>query len=278
MAARLRAAIGETALGARSLRPLARIGYATHGLIYLFMGLLAMAAAVSESRPSSLGGTFSIIDDLPGGWGVLLTLALGLCAYACWRGLDALLDVSRHGWGVIGLLRRAGRLVEAFFYAGMGLVAAAIAVDRSPRIRGELREDATILVAWTGRILDWPLGHWLIAAVGIGAIGVGVLQFVRSRHSVFEDVSAGERAMVAIRLVGRAGFGAKGVIFGAIGVLFLTAAWRVEASAAGGVRAALTALADVPFGEVALLALSAGLVLHGVFGLIKAWLHKPVKP
>lgn len=278
LAGRLRTAIRGTALGTRILGILARVGYATHGLLYLFVGLLAMSAALGKTSPPSLGEAFSIIDELPGGWLLLLTVALGLCAHAGWRSLDALLDFGGHGWRARGLFRRAGKLAEALFYAGLGILAAVIALDRSAQVREELREEAAFLVVWTGRVLDWPLGHWLVAAVGIGAIVVGVLQILRSRRDIFRDMSAGDHAMIAIRFIGRTGFAARAAIFGVVGVLFLSAAWRVEASAAGGVRAALTALASVPLGDFVLLALSAGLMLHGVFGLVKACCHNPVNP
>jgi hypothetical protein len=55
-------------------------------------------------------------------------------------------------------------------------------------------------------------------------------------------------------------------------VLFI-AAWQVEASAASGMRAALTALAGMPLGDWVLFAVSSGLVLYGVFSLNKAWCH-----
>jgi hypothetical protein len=84
--------------------------------------------------------------------------------------------------------------------------------------------------------------------------------------------------MIAVRLVGRIGLAAKGMIFAAMGTLFVLAAWHVQASEAGGLRAAFSALAEVPFGDWVVFLVSAGLTLYGVFSLLKAWLHKPVDP
>ena len=274
----LRAVIRKTGFGTEILEGLARVGHATRGLAYLFLGLLTAAAALSERRPPSLAGAFSIIDELPGGWLLLLAIALGLCAYAGWRLMQALLDLRRCGWHAKGLIRRAGMLLEAVLYAGFSLLAAVIALGRSTKIRGEIREEMTLAAVWTARVLDWPLGHWIIALVGLGAIAMGFNQQVKARRTAFDDISAGDRAMTVIHIVGRIGFATKGAIFGATGVLFLIAAWRVEASAAGGIRTALTALAGVPLGDWGLLAVSAGLTLYGVFSLIKGWCHKPVTP
>lgn len=66
--------------GPEMLEGLARIGHATRGLVYSFLGVLAMASALNEARPPSLAGSFSIIGRLPGGWVLLLAIALGLCA------------------------------------------------------------------------------------------------------------------------------------------------------------------------------------------------------
>ena len=278
LTARLRSAVRNTMFGPEVLQGLARVGHATRGLVYLFLGVLAMASALRDTRPPSLAGAFSIIDHLPGGWLLLLVVALGLCALGAWRLMQALLDLKGCGWHVEGLLRRAGLLIETVLYAGLGLLATVISLTRNTEVSEEVREEATFAVAWTARILDWPLGHWIIGAIGFGAIAMGCDQLMKARHTAFDDIDASERGMMAIRTVGRIGFAAKGAIFAATGVLFLVAAWRAQASAAGGMRAALSALASVPLGDWVLLAVSAGLALYGLFSLIKAWLHKPVTP
>lgn len=278
LSAHLRTAFRETLFGSEALEVLARVGHASRGIVYVLLGLLAVTSTLNETRPPSLSRAFSVIDELPGGWLLLLAVAVGLCAYGAWRVLEALLDLQGCGWRAKGLLRRAGSLVEGISYAGLGLFAAIISISRNTGISGEIREEAAVVVAWTARILEWPLGHWLVGAVGLGAIATGCAQFLKARENAFKDIEASRRAMIAIRLVGRIGFAAKGVIFAATGVLFVIAAWRVEASTAGGMRAALSALAEVPFGDWVLLLVSAGLTLYGVFSLIKAWLHKPVNP
>jgi hypothetical protein len=275
MASALRTAIRTAAFGPEMLEALARIGQATRGLIYLFLGLLAITAALSETRPPSLGGAFSIVDRLPGGWIILLAIALGLCAYAAWRLIQALLDLRGAGWDGKGLLRRAGMLVEVVFYAGFGFLAALTALGQNMGIRNEMEEEMALAAVVTARVLDWPLGHWLVAAAGAGAIAIGFSQVLKARRIAFEDISASEPGMAVIRAIGRIGLLAKGAIFASTGVLFLLAAWTVEASAAGGMRAALTALAETPLGAWILLAVSVGLALYGVFCLIKAWFYKP---
>ena len=258
------------------MKGFARADHATRGLIYLVLGGLAAASALSETRPPSMAGAFSILDHLPGGWLLVLAVAFGLGALGGWRLMQALLDLKGCGWHALGLLRRAGLLAETALYGGLALVAAAISMSRNTEAVNGTNDGATFAVAWTARVLDWPLGHWIIGAVGLGAIALSVGQLVIARGTAFEDIDACGRLLVVIRLVGRIGFFAKGLIFAVSGMLFLIAAWRVEASGVGGMRAALTALAGVPLGRPVLLAVSVGLTLHGAFSLMKAYRHRPV--
>lgn len=258
----------------RMLQVLARIGHGAYGLLYLLLGGLATMAGLSDTRPPSVAGVFSNIGDLPVGWLMLTGIAAGVSTFAGWRLIQAIMDLRRDGSEVKGILIRGGKLVEAGLYFGVGLLAAAIALGWRELLEGE-RSMATV---WTARALDWPLGHWLVGLVGLGAIAMGVDQIVKAHGSAFEDISARERTMKVIRILGRIGLAAKGLIFSATGVLFLIAAWRVEASAAGGLRAALRALASVPLGDSILLAVSAGLATFGAFNLMKAWFHKRPSP
>lgn len=160
LAARLRTAVRNTIFGAEILEGLARVGHATRGLIYVFLGLLAMASALSDSRPPSLAGAFSIVDHLPGGWFLLLAVALGLFAYGGWRGMQALLDLTRCGWHARGLLRRAGMLAQAILYAGLGVLAAVISLSRNTEVRDQTWGEAHSPspgrpASWTGR---WDTG------------------------------------------------------------------------------------------------------------------------
>jgi hypothetical protein len=117
------------------LEALARIGYATRGAVYLFVGLLAVAAALSETRPPSMSGALASVDRLPGGWLLLLAVALGMCALGVWRAVQALLDLRGCGWHAGGLLQRAGILGEAAVYAGLGILAAFVALTHNTEAR-----------------------------------------------------------------------------------------------------------------------------------------------
>ena len=278
MTDRLRAAVRQTEFGPSMLRAVARIGYATYGLLHLILGLLAISAALIETRPPSLTGAFSSVDALPGGWVLLLAIAGGLFAYSGWWLMQAVLDLGAFGAHVKGLFRRAVMLWRAALYAGFGLLAAVIGWRANARIPQGNGRDPRFAVTWTDSILDWPLGHWIVGFIGLGAIGIGISQVTNAPRVLFNDIRAGEQARLVIHVMGRIGLAARGAIFGTAGILFLIAAWRVESAGVGGMRAALSAMATVPLGDWVLLAISAGLILFGLFSLAKALFHSPVKP
>jgi hypothetical protein len=73
-----------------------------------------------------------------------------------------------------------------------------------------------------------------------------------------------------VELLGVAGYLARAVVFGVLGVLVVVAGFRDEASRARGLDAALKTLAGQPYGTALLLAVAAGLAAFGVYELITA--------
>lgn len=257
---------------AKALEGFARIGYAARGVVYLAIGWLAAAAAWSDTRPPSLGGTLATLSELPAGWVWMIAIALGLLAYAIWRFGQSLLDLNHRGWRIKGLLQRGAMLADAAVHFGIGILAAVIALGWVDLLDHE--EALAEFLATSA--LDWPFGHWLLGLAGLCAIGLGVGQVAKAHRTALEDIDASGKAMSAIKLLGRIGLGARGLIFAVIGALLLTAAWRADASAAGGLRAALQALGAMPLGDWVLLAAAAALAIFGLFSLIKGWRHKKV--
>jgi hypothetical protein len=259
---------------ARALQDLARVGYMARGLVYFLVGWLAAASAFNKARPLSVGGALSAVSDLSAGWIVVAAISLGLLAYALWRLAEAVLDISDRGWDGKGLLLRACMLGDALVQACLGLLAGTVALGWT----GLIDEERTIAEIGAASALDWPLGHWILGMVGLGAVAIGFGQVAKARRTAFEGICTAERNMAAIRVLGRIGLGARGLIFAVIGALFLAAAWQADATTAGGLRAALRALAALPLGGWVLLAMSAGLAVYGVFGLIKGWCHERPSP
>ena len=187
---------------------LARLGYWARGAIYLAIGWLAVAAALTGTRPPSLRGALSTTTEQPLGLAAMLSIALGLFGYAFWRCIQAVLDLHGVGTDLKGLAKRAGMLISALLHTGIGMVAAAVVADWGVLAgsHGPMAE------RWAALLLDWPLGRWLIAVVGIGAIGLGMAQLAKLRGTAFRDIWASQRTMHFIRPLGTVGLVAKGIV------------------------------------------------------------------
>ena len=81
---------------ARSLlEPVARLGFAARGALYIVVGVLAATAAAGYGgRTTGPDGAVRVIDRLDATGIVLIVLAAGLLGYAAWRFAQALRDLD----------------------------------------------------------------------------------------------------------------------------------------------------------------------------------------
>lgn len=77
--------VSRAVQGARPwVAPLARLGYASKGILYLVVGVLAGKAALGAGRVTDTKGALRNLHAQPFGQVLLLVLALGLAGYAIW--------------------------------------------------------------------------------------------------------------------------------------------------------------------------------------------------
>ena len=124
----------------------------------------------------------------------------------------------------------------------------------------------------SAQLLSNPAGVVLLVVIGLGVAAVGVAFVVRGFTKAFEKHMSipGGAAGRGIRTFGMVGYIAKGVAVGVAGVLFVVAALKHDPSTAGGLDAALRSLAGLPFGQVVLWLVGAGLVVYGLFCFARA--------
>jgi hypothetical protein len=253
-----------------ALRRLARGGFAARSVVYITIGALAVLAAIGHGGTTT--GPHGALRELfyqPFGGAILAALSVGLFAYALWRIVDAVRDVSGKGRSAKGLAVRAGKLGSALIHGGWGLAAMALVVGS-----GGGGSDDAVAHDGTARLLAQPFGPWLVGGIGVG-LAIFALDHLRRawRASFLAHVEVerlSRRALEWVTAIGRCGIGARGVTLGIIAAFLLLAAWRHDSSQARGLAGSLDALWEQPFGPALLGIVAVGVIAFGVHNLFLA--------
>lgn len=251
------------------VEPLARLGYAAKGVVYMLIGVLALQAAFGPGgKTTGAGGALRTIVDEPFGQLMLAVIAVGLVGYVLWRLVQAFLDPEDNGTDPKGLARRAAYLVSGLAYATVALTAGQLVFGAAGGSNDNQQE------VWVARILSLPFGAWLVGLGGLLLIGGGLGQLYRAYEAEFadkwkSDELSSEQQSWATKL-GRFGLAARGVVYGILGVFLIRAALQYDPSEAGGLGEALSALVQQPFGPWLLALVALGLASYGVYALLRA--------
>jgi hypothetical protein len=250
----------------------ARVGYAAKGVVYAIVGVLAaMAAFGAGGDTTGSRGVMETIARQPFGQILLGLVALGLTGYSLWQFIRAIEDPDNEGQGGKAIAKRIG-----FFISGVihfGLVWYAIGVITGAAIGGGGGDDAGAK-SWSATAMSFPMGQWLVGAVGIGFFCYGVRQLVRAFQADLDKrLHLGEippRTRRIVVNISRFGMAARGVVFGIIGIFLAVAAWRENPNEARGLGGALHALEEQPYGPWLLGVVAIGLSAYGIYELAKA--------
>jgi hypothetical protein len=244
------------------IEPLARLGYASKALIYGIVGGLAAAAVGNRGgRVTDTSGALRVILSQPFGQAILIVLALGLCGYAAWRILDATMDPDRHGTDFGGLVVRIGNVIRGLIYGALGVEAFRLARG----LRGSRGNEAEL---WTARVMDLPLGEWMVGTAGVIVAIYGISQLITALQLKMDkliDLSVVPQVLrePAVK-ISRFGVGARGVIIAVLGLFLVRAAIMNDPSEAQGSRESVLEIANAVQGRWLLAAIAAGLIAYGI--------------
>jgi hypothetical protein len=244
------------------IEPLARLGYASKALIYALIGILAAAAAFNRGgRVTDTSGALRVILSQPFGQLLVVILGIGLCGYAVWRFLDAWQDPDRRGHDFSGLVIRIGNVIRGIIYGGLGLEAFRLVRG----LRGSSEREAEL---WTARIMDLPLGVWLVGIAGVIVTIYGISQLISAIRVHVEDTidlsGVPSSWRVPVTRISRVGVGARGVIIAVLGVFLTRAAITHNPRVAAGTRESILEIANAVQGRWLLAAIAAGLLAYGI--------------
>lgn len=250
--------------------PLARFGYAAEGVVYLIIGgLAALAAFTGGGRTTDSRGAFEEILSKSYGKLLLGAVAIGMAAYAIWRIVQAVKDTENKGSDAKGIARRIGYAIIGVIHIGLAYSAVKLILGSGGGSRGDAASKE-----WTATLLAQPFGRWLVGAVGLGFIAFAVTQFYKAFTAEFrENLKTNEmdkKTQTFATRAGQAGFSARGVVFGIIGVFLIQAARHSNAGEARGLSGALRALEQQSYGQWVLGIVALGLIAYGLYMFVLA--------
>lgn len=247
---------------------LARAGYATRGLLYVVVGVLALQVAIGRGgQTTNTKGAIGVLAEQPFGRALLIVVAAGLAAYSLWGLVRASIRPQRGKPTYEGLALRGSYLMSGLWYGSLVPVAVNLLVGTS-RSEGKSTQD---MMAAT---LTYPFGHWLVFLFGFFFLAFGLSQLYEAYAARFKkDFATAEMTHAeltwAIRL-GRLGMAARGVAYSIVGVFAFIAGAHHDPGQAKGVEGALQFLQQQAYGPLLLGATALGFIAFGCYSLICA--------
>ncbi|MBE9167155.1 DUF1206 domain-containing protein [Pleurocapsales cyanobacterium LEGE 06147] len=253
------------------LEKIARFGYLTKGFVYFLLSLLVVDIVVdnnSKTAKVSTTGALEALSIQPFGRLVLSVVAVGLISYALWRFLQAAIAPGHSQKKLLEkIFVRLGYTLSGLSYTGLALSAIEIIL----RIKNE---ESSSPSDWTARLLSLPFGQWLVGALGLAVIGVGISYL---RHAVTPPADLHldlpeikKKLGIWIIWIGRVGITARASVFGLVGVFLIEAALQFDAEQARGLDGALQTLAQQPLGKLMLVVVALGLCAYSIYMFVEA--------
>lgn len=250
-----------------ALRIAARAGFVAAGISQSLVGAIAIATALGArgDAQADQSGAFRVVDAVPGGRVLLILAVAAFAALALWYLVDAWLQPAggeaKERWA--DRLKGIGRVG---LYAMLGVVVLGVVTGTGGDSEQTADEASSSLIG-----SGW--GGALLVAAGIAVIGAGCFIAWRGLSRRFrEELALDElgRARGPVEVLGLLGHLAKGIAIAVIGSLLVLAVVLRDPEQASGMDGALQSVLTVPFGPWLLIALGAGLVLAGLYEIVRA--------
>ncbi len=229
----------------------------------MLIAALALGAAWGAGAAGDSRDALKEVNTKPFGNTMLAVIGVGLIAYALWRWYSGIANPEdRNPWLRVG-------------YVGTGLINFGIAVEalRLAFTRGGANS-GNQAPHWTAEAMSKPYGVWLVAVVAGGIAIYGIVQIVRALRAKLDrqlrlgELNASTRTWV--RRSARIGIGARGVVFGVVGLFLMKAALEHDPSEARDLGAVLREVHQQAFGKWLLGGIAAGLFLYGFYNFVRA--------
>lgn len=251
----------------------ARLGYASRGIVYLLIGGLATLAAFDQGgKTTGSKGALAQLLTAPMGNVLLGTLALGLISYALWRCVQAFTDTDHHGRSPKGLTIRASLAISAVTHTLLAIFAIKLILTLGNNSNSG---GSAGTASW---LMTQPYGRWLVGAVGIVMISAGVAHGVKGARAQFDrHFDMPRKTQRWAYPICRFGLASRGLVFMATGTFFLMAAYHVNPEEAGGIKEVFDTFRQQPFGTPLMALVAIGLFAFGSYSILEAF-YRRVNP
>jgi len=227
------------------------LGLVAYGVVHLLIAWIALQLAFGKSsEEASQQGALRDLAGKPLGGVLLWVVAIGLFALVVWQ-------VMQLFWGHLDLRKKVSSAGRAIVYLALGLSAVKIAVGSGGSGTGRQR-------SVTARVMEHGWGRAVIVAAGVAIVAIGCYHVYKGITKKFTEDLAGGASDLTV-LLGRIGYGAKGIAYAVVGVLFGWAAIAYDPQKAGGLDTALRTIKEQPAGSVLLTVLAVGIAAFGAY-------------
>jgi hypothetical protein len=249
------------------VRRFGRLGYMAKGLVYGMIGVLAALAAFGPGGDmTGTSGALQSIAEMPFGEVALWIIGISLIGYIFWDFIKAIKDPENEGIDAKGLIRRTGYFISGVIYTNLAFGAIKLASHT-----GDAGGNSEKTIS--AKLMEQPFGVWLVGLVGAIIIGYGVYELysgVKEKFmSKFKTYEMNDKERKIARLSGKLGLISRGIVLSMVGFFFIRTAYTHNPDESKGLGGALTELASQPFGQFLLAIVAVGLILYGVYQIIR---------
>jgi Domain of Unknown Function (DUF1206) len=247
----------------------ARAGYVARGVLYGYMGYAALKIAqTGGSRPADQKASLIAVAGFPLGRFILAVGIAAIVAYSAWGFIRAIYDPLHRGSDPQGMVTRLGFAWSGLSYLILAFFAFGLLTS------GSTGGQADQMQQLAAKLLSAPAGVLLTVVAGLIGVAAGLGQFFEAYRASFtkdekrSQMSETEKEITDV--LGRAGFIARGVVFGLMGWFILLAGLQHNPAKATGFTGIFTYILAQPYGRPLLALVAFGIIALGLHSVVLA--------
>lgn len=246
-----------------AIKVLAKMGYASRGVIYAMVGGLALLTAFGQGgKTTDSKGALIEIYRQPLGEVLLSIIALGLVGYSLWRIIQGVGDTDNHGKSAKGLVVRGGLVVSAVTHAILAWWAVSFILGD-----GNNQSSSGDSKQW----LEGTLGQVILVVTAAAFFGAGIAHLYKGYASKFKKyMDIPKEGSQWIVKICQFGLIARGVVWCLIAFFMFQSAMKARSGEISGITDALEMLRASPFGTYLFIIVASGLAAFGVYSLLES--------